>query len=208
VRILAWLLVVWGVAVWATWGIYFLMGIAPVEKVVLATVGGGLLVAMGYWLERKRSSGTQDDRFTDIPVVLPARREASHPRAADTPRATGSCSTCGYAPVAFNASACPRCGASNPNPGVFTRLVGPGMLLGLFAGAVLGGGIGYASGMPGMWFGGALLGAIPGMVAGLVIGSTLGLLIWVRGQSGQRSDHPGTGAQGGGLERPDQGDGR
>jgi hypothetical protein len=84
--------------------------------------------------------------------------------------ATGSCSACGYVPVAFGALACPRCGAQNPNPGVASRFAGRGMLLGLAGGAVVGGAIGWASDRPGMAFGGALLGALPGLCVGLVLG--------------------------------------
>jgi len=84
--------------------------------------------------------------------------------------ATGSCSVCGYAPVAFGARTCPRCGAREPNPSLATRFAGRGMLLGLAGGAVVGGAIGWASGLPAMAFGGALLGALPGLLVGLVIG--------------------------------------
>lgn len=52
VRILAWILVVWGVAVWATWCYYLLLGIATPKEVVFAGVGGGVLVWAGYWLKR------------------------------------------------------------------------------------------------------------------------------------------------------------
>jgi hypothetical protein len=51
-RILGWLLVVWGVAVWATWGSYYAMGIAGPEKLVSSGIGGGILIAIGYWLKR------------------------------------------------------------------------------------------------------------------------------------------------------------
>jgi hypothetical protein len=51
-RILAWVLVVWGVAIWATWGAYFLMGIATADKLVSTGLLGGIFVAVGYWLER------------------------------------------------------------------------------------------------------------------------------------------------------------
>jgi hypothetical protein len=53
VRIVAWALVVWGVAVWATWGAYLLLGVATPQKVLSAGVTGALLVAIGYLLERK-----------------------------------------------------------------------------------------------------------------------------------------------------------
>jgi hypothetical protein len=52
-RTLAWLLVVWGVAVWATWGFQVVMGVAPAQNLIAAGIGGGILVAVGYWLERR-----------------------------------------------------------------------------------------------------------------------------------------------------------
>ena len=52
-RALAWILVVWDVATCATWIFYLFLGIATVEQVLPAEVGGGVLMAVGYWLERK-----------------------------------------------------------------------------------------------------------------------------------------------------------
>lgn len=83
--------------------------------------------------------------------------------------ATGSCRACGYTPVAFGALACPRCAAQNPNPRVWERFAGRGMLIGLAGGAVVGGVLGWMSDLPGMAFGGALVGALPGLVVGLVV---------------------------------------
>ena len=52
-RTLAWLFVVWGVATCAIWIFYLFLGIATGEQVLPAEVGGGLLMAVGYGLERK-----------------------------------------------------------------------------------------------------------------------------------------------------------
>jgi hypothetical protein len=52
-RILAWLLVIWGVATCVTWIFYLFLGIATGEQVLPAEIGGGLMMAVGYWLERK-----------------------------------------------------------------------------------------------------------------------------------------------------------
>jgi hypothetical protein len=81
-RTLAWVLVVWGVAVWATWGSYLLMGITTPEKVVSAGVGGGILVAVGYWLERKTRRKPSDQQAEGTPP--PGRTEPGAP--ADRPR--------------------------------------------------------------------------------------------------------------------------
>jgi hypothetical protein len=91
-------------------------------------------------------------------------------------RATGVCSTCGYAPVAFDAPICPRCGVRNPNPGPTNRFVGRGMLIGLGAGAAGGAVCGWFSDLPGMAFGGALLGAIPGLIAGMLVGLVVAMV--------------------------------
>jgi hypothetical protein len=69
-RALAWGLVVWGVAVWATWGYYLLLGIAPAEKMLSAGIGGGLLVAVGYWLEnrtRRKPTDPPDGKAQSTP---------------------------------------------------------------------------------------------------------------------------------------------
>ena len=66
-RRLAWLLVVWGVAVWATWGAYALLGITALEKVVPAGMSGGILVALGYWLERKTRRKPTSQQESDAP---------------------------------------------------------------------------------------------------------------------------------------------
>lgn len=81
-RNFAWLLVVWGVAVWATWGFYLLMGIAPPEKIVPAGVGGGMLVAVGYWLERKtrRKTSNRQAEGTSHPDRVEQSNTADRPR--------------------------------------------------------------------------------------------------------------------------------
>jgi hypothetical protein len=52
-RTVAWVLVVWGVAVWATQGFHLLLGITPVEDMAPGVVAGAILVGVGYWLERR-----------------------------------------------------------------------------------------------------------------------------------------------------------
>jgi hypothetical protein len=99
--------------------------------------------------------------------------------------AVGTCRTCGNAPVAFAAPACPHCGARNPNPGVADRFAGRGMLIGVLAGFVLGGLGGYFSqavGSPVMAIAGALVGAIAGLIVGLVVGLMLAMIAWIAGK--------------------------
>ena len=86
---------------------------------------------------------------------------------------TGSCRACGCAPIAFDARECRICGQREPNPGVVNRTVGPAMLYGFFAGAVIGGVIAYGSDGPVMAIGGAMLGSIPGVFFGVLIGLVL-----------------------------------
>ncbi len=50
-----------------------------------------------------------------------------------------SCAACGYAPVEPNARRCPRCNARDPNPHIFSRYIGRGMLCGMVIGAIVGG---------------------------------------------------------------------
>jgi hypothetical protein len=96
--------------------------------------------------------------------------------------ATGTCFACAYAPVAFNASTCPRCGAREPNPGIGNRFAGRGTLLGFAGGALVGGALGYvAAGVAGA-VGGALLGALAGLVLGLFLGLTAALVAWLSGR--------------------------
>jgi hypothetical protein len=52
-RIIAWVLVVWGIAVWATMGFNFLLGNLTGDKIAPGVVAGAILVGIGYWLERK-----------------------------------------------------------------------------------------------------------------------------------------------------------
>jgi len=81
-RILAWVLAVWGVAVWATWGWYLLMGIATPENVVSAGVGGAILIAVGYWLQRKTRRTQSGQQAGGTPP--PGRAEPDAPP--DRPR--------------------------------------------------------------------------------------------------------------------------
>lgn len=90
---------------------------------------------------------------------------------------TGSCSACGYSPVAFDAACCPRCGKQSPGGHTADRFAGRGMLIGLLGGTVAGAMFGWASHQPGEEVGpavraftGALLGAIPGLIVGLFTG--------------------------------------
>jgi uncharacterized membrane-anchored protein len=68
-RTLAWIFVVWGVATCAVWIFYLPLGIATVEQVLPAEVGGGILIAVGYLLERKtrRKPANQQDGDTASP---------------------------------------------------------------------------------------------------------------------------------------------
>ena len=55
-RAFAWLIVVWGVAVWTTGVVKPLLGIGRPEDVLTAGVAGAVLVVPGYWLERRDRS--------------------------------------------------------------------------------------------------------------------------------------------------------
>ena len=59
--------------------------------------------------------------------------------------AMGTCSECGYSPVAPGAKSCTKCGARNPNPSVADRFAGRGMLLGIATGVLGGGTYGFFS---------------------------------------------------------------
>ena len=63
-RTLAWVLVVWGVAVWATMGFQVLLEISTIEEAAPGVVAGGILVGLGYWLER-RARRKRDERRED-----------------------------------------------------------------------------------------------------------------------------------------------
>ena len=114
------------------------------------------------------------------------------PRGGMAGSGTNSCSACGYSPVAVDARSCPRCGASNPNPGRINRFVGRGMLFGLGVGSVVGAGAGWFSGQPGMAFGGALLGAIPGLFVGMILGLVMAVVSAVSGRSSGEDKQAGT----------------
>src|SRR5262249_46664489 len=97
----------------------------------------------------------------------------------------GRCSGCGYEPVAFGARTCPKCGKSNPNPGVGTRYGGRGAFGGLIAGCLAGAIWGYFDMGPGgigMAFGGMLLGALAGLVVGLMGGLSIAFFAWLCGK--------------------------
>ena len=92
------------------------------------------------------------------------------------PKKTGSCSTCGYAPVAFDAPCCPRCFAPNKVPSLADRFAGRGMLIGSGVGALLGAAIGWVTGGPdgddpgAFAIGWGFLGALGGLIVGLFFG--------------------------------------
>jgi hypothetical protein len=96
---------------------------------------------------------------------------------------TGSCKVCDYRPVAFDVWECPRCGASDPNPGTGSKLAGRGMLIGMGVGALVGGAYGAAKSEE-AWIGfivGCMLGPLLGMVVGLALGLVAALISWLTG---------------------------
>lgn len=96
----------------------------------------------------------------------------------------GTCSICGYSPVAIDARTCPKCGGQNPCPGVGNRFAGRGALIGLVIGVLAGSVLGYdrlTEGGAGA-FGGALLGALAGLVIGLIIGLLAAMVAWIFGK--------------------------
>jgi MFS family permease len=89
----------------------------------------------------------------------------------------GSCSTCGYSPLAFDAACCPRCGGQNTCQTRLDRFVGRGMLAGILGGILLGVALGVVAEWPpgagdrgGAAIAGGLILAIPGLFVGLVVG--------------------------------------
>lgn len=102
-----------------------------------------------------------------VPVLEPDR-----PSNQEQPMATGSCSSCGYVPVARGARTCPQCGKSGPNPSLTDRCVGRGVMAGRGVGLLLGLAVGGVfKGVPA-----AVVGALVGSVAGLCVGLVLGLV--------------------------------
>ena len=97
--------------------------------------------------------------------------------------ATGTCPTCGYEPLAFDAKKCPRCEARNPNPGVANRYASRGtvsfLVLGILTGTVWGY-ISFQIGWAGA-FGGALVGALGGVVVGLPVSLIAAAIARLRG---------------------------
>jgi hypothetical protein len=88
---------------------------------------------------------------------------------------TGSCSVCGYSPVAFAAAGCPRCGAPNKIPSLADRFAGRGMLIGMGAGALVGAALGLtldraADDRAAAAIGWGFLGGLGGLIVGLFLG--------------------------------------
>ena len=114
---------------------------------------------------------------------------------------TGLCSACGYSPLSFEASCCPRCAAPNTRPTLVDRFVGRGMLFGLGKGVLVGAGVGWASARAGDEPGllarviiGALVGAIPGLIIGLFLGLVAAVLADLYGKlSGRPLEAPAGG---------------
>ena len=90
----------------------------------------------------------------------------------------GSCRTCGYEPVAFDAPTCPCCGDKNPNPSTGSTFVGRGTFIGLLGGGLVGAVIGLiVAGNASGAIAGFLMGCFPGILAGYIIGSLVGGVI-------------------------------
>ena len=110
-RILAWVLVVFGVAILATWGAYFLMGLAIGEKLVSTGVVGGIVVAAGYWLERntrpKPPDQQSDAKTTDSATT-------TGPVASDAPPVACTCPQCGAPLPPVRDGFCPECRTEFP----------------------------------------------------------------------------------------------
>jgi len=99
----------------------------------------------------------------------------------------GTCSECGYSPVAPGAKACPNCGARNPNPSVTDRSAGRGMLIGIASGVLLGGLCGFFSPRENISpvataVAGALAGGIAGLILGLIGGLAFASVAWLMGK--------------------------
>jgi hypothetical protein len=92
----------------------------------------------------------------------------------------GKCAACAYEPVARGAKVCPRCGVSNPNPGLENRLIGWSMLLGMFVCGLIGTIWGFCtSDTPEAGaLGGGIVGAILGFVLGLGGGIVFSAIAW------------------------------
>ena len=90
--------------------------------------------------------------------------------------ATGTCRSCGYVPVAFDAKRCPQCAERNPNPGMIDRAVRMGAKIGAVGGVVFGtvyfGWIYLGLGEVRAMF--AILGAIFSLIGGTIIGFAIG----------------------------------
>jgi hypothetical protein len=122
-----------------------------------------------------------DPRTTEPLDVEPASQAESGNRY----KAAGECRHCGYRPVAFSAEECPRCGGSNPNPGVVSKFTGRGAFGGALMGILVGGSWGYLSfgrGGGGGAIAGALLGGLAGIILGLAAGLVTGITARVLGK--------------------------
>jgi hypothetical protein len=89
---------------------------------------------------------------------------------------TGHCRVCGYAPVAYDAFACPQCGARRPNPGVLNRYINRGVVVGLGVFWLLGAVFGFFAFNFSPWIalGMMVLGTLPGTLFGLLGGMIAG----------------------------------
>lgn len=95
---------------------------------------------------------------------------------------TGVCWKCGFGPILYDATNCPSCQVSNPNPGIVMRLLPfcapPGFVLGCGAGFILGC-LGHFNGNPGV---GGIVGAVFGSLIGMSMALILGLALQVVGK--------------------------
>lgn len=144
----------------------------PVDQIV-GSVFFGLLMAAGVWLRR---------RGTPKPVFAPRQQDGiveleHYPRQGVRGNELGSCTKCGYQPVAFDADYCPLCAAKNPNPGVVNRTVPRALLLGAMVCSVIGASWAHlvsenhkeVATILGLLVGG-VTGVILGLVGGLIVG--------------------------------------
>ncbi len=129
------------------------------------------------------------DRMDSVPDNFPRLSTPLFTAIEKVPQLTalGTCSECGYSPIAPGAKACPRCGSRNPNPSVADRFVGVGMLLGIASGVLGGGAYGFFfpkedAGPIATAVAVGLVAGIPGLILGLIGGIGLASVAWLMGK--------------------------
>ncbi|MBA4186773.1 MAG: hypothetical protein C0467_02020 [Planctomycetaceae bacterium] len=93
-----------------------------------------------------------------------------------------SCVACGFSPVEPNARRCPRCNARDPNPHIFSRYIGRGMLCGAIIGAIVGAVLGSDKGDAGQMIFTGMICTVPGAVVGFVAGFVAALAVRLFGK--------------------------